>query len=164
MAELSQLARTMAMECPALRVRQASRVLTKLFDDELAPFGLLSSQLPILTATAMFGDRGATMSKLARALLMDRTTLTRGIRPLQRARLIRIARSRDDARAKTVVITRAGERAIQSIFPVWERVLGQITTSLGAETLIDIHARLDQVIALSTLAERSAVNGASDCS
>ena len=86
MDEISQLARTMALECPALRVRQASRVLTKLFDGELAPFGLLSSQLPILAAVALFGDSGAPMSRLAEALLMDRTTLTRGIQPLKRAR------------------------------------------------------------------------------
>src|SRR5262245_19800650 len=88
MDEFSGLARTMAVECPALRVRQASRVLAKLFDDELAPFGLLSSQLPILAAAALFGDSGATMSNFAQALLMDRTTLTRSIRPLERAGLL----------------------------------------------------------------------------
>src|SRR5215470_14441130 len=99
-----RLARTMAVECPALRVRQASRVLAKLFDDALAPFGLLSSQLPVLAAAALFGDSGATMSKLAKALLMDRTTLTRSIRPLERAGLLRVARSPDDARTKIIVI------------------------------------------------------------
>jgi DNA-binding MarR family transcriptional regulator len=143
----------MAVECPALRVRQASRVLAKLFDDELAPFGLLSSQLPILAATAMFRDSGATMSRLAQVLLMDRTTLTRSIRPLERARLLRVARSPDDARTKIVVVTRAGERMIVAIFPVWEHVLTQIKKSAGAEMLTELHARLDQVIALSPIAE-----------
>jgi DNA-binding MarR family transcriptional regulator len=139
----------MAVECPALRVRQASRVLAKLFDDALAPFGLLSSQLPVLAAAALFGDSGATMSKLAKALLMDRTTLTRSIQPLERAGLLRVARSPEDARAKVVVITRSGERLIESIFPVWQRVLKQIKKSAGAEMLADLHARLDEVIALS---------------
>jgi DNA-binding MarR family transcriptional regulator len=155
MVEFSQLARKMAAECPALRVRQASRVLAKLYDDELAPFGLHSSQLPVLAAAALFGDSGATMSKLAQAVLMDRTTLTRSIRPLERAGLLRVARSPDDARRKIVVITRSGERTIQAIFPVWERVLRQIKKSLGAEMLTELHARLDQVIALSTIAERA---------
>jgi DNA-binding MarR family transcriptional regulator len=155
MAEFSQLARKMAVECPALRVRQASRVLAKVFDDELAKFGLLSSQLPVLAAAALFGDSGAPMSKLAQAVLMDRTTLTRSIRPLERAGLLRVARSPEDARTKIVVITRSGERMIESIFPVWERVLKQIKKSLGVEMLTELHARLDQVIALSTVAERS---------
>jgi DNA-binding MarR family transcriptional regulator len=145
----------MAAECPALRVRQASRVLAKLYDDELTSFGLHSSQLPILAAVALFGDSGAAMSKLANAVLMDRTTLTRSIRPLERAGLLRVARSPEDARTKVVVITRAGDRMIESIFPVWERVLKQIKSSLGAEMLTELHARLDQVIALSAVAERS---------
>jgi DNA-binding MarR family transcriptional regulator len=155
MAEFSQFARKMAVECPALRVRQASRVLARLYDNELAPFGLHSSQLPVLAAAALFGDSGAPMSKLAQAVLMDRTTLTRSIRPLERAGLLRVARSPEDARTKIVVVTRSGERMIESIFPVWERVLKQIKKSLGAEMLTALHARLDQVIALSTVAERS---------
>ena len=145
----------MAVECPAFRVRQASRVLAKRFDDEFAPFGLLSSQLPILAATAMFGDSGATMSRLSETLLMDRTTLTRSIRPLERAGLLQVARSLKDARTKVVVITRAGERRIEAIFPVWERVLKQIKESVGAQPIADLHARLDQVIALAPVVERA---------
>ena len=149
----------MSAECPALRVRQASRVLAKHFDDELAPFGLLSSQLPILAAIAMLGDSGVTMGRLAEALLIDRTTLTRSIRPLERAGLLRVARSLKDARTKVVVITRAGERRIEAIFPVWERVLKQLKKSLGAETIADLYARLDQVISLSPVVERAQVSG-----
>jgi DNA-binding MarR family transcriptional regulator len=139
----------MAGECPALRVRQASRVLAKLFDDELSPLGVHSSQLPVLAAVALFGVPGATMSKLAQAVLMDRTTLTRSIRPLERAGLLRVARSPGDARTKIVVITRSGEGMIEAIFPVWERVAKKIKRSLGAEMLMDLRGRLDQVIALS---------------
>jgi DNA-binding MarR family transcriptional regulator len=148
MTDFSQLARKMAEDCPALRVRQASRVLAKLYDDELAPFGLHSSQLPVLAAAALFGDSGTTMSKLAQAVLMDRTTLTRSIPPLERAGLLRVARSPEDARTKVVVITRAGERMIESIFPVWERVLTRIKKSLGEHILIELHAQLDKVIGL----------------
>jgi DNA-binding MarR family transcriptional regulator len=148
MADFSQLARQMAEECPALRVRQASRVLAKLYDDELAPFGLHSSQLPVLAAVALFGDSGATMSKLAQAVLMDRTTLTRSILPLERAGLLRVARSPEDARTKVVVITRAGERMIESIFPVWERVFTRIKKTLGEHFLIELRAQLDEVIGL----------------
>src|SRR5262245_9609642 len=142
MAELSRLARTMSVECPALRVRQASRALAKLFDDELAPFGLLSSQLPILTAAALFGDGGTPITRLAQALLMDRTTLTRSLQPLERAGLLRVARSPEDARTKIVLITRSGERTIEAVFPVWKRVLKQLKKSIGTEMLTELLARL----------------------
>jgi DNA-binding MarR family transcriptional regulator len=144
----------MAQECPAFRVRQASRVLAKVYDDELAPLGLQLSQLPVVCALAMFGDRGATMSRLAQAVVMDRTTLTRNIRPLERAGLLRVARSPDDARTKVVVITRAGERMIEAVFPVWERVLRRLKKRLGEDSLAALHERLDEVIAISPAAER----------
>jgi DNA-binding MarR family transcriptional regulator len=124
-------------------------VVAKLFDDELTPFGLLASQLPILAAEGLFGESAGTMSKLARSLLIDRTTLPRTIRPLERARLSHVVRSPDDARTKVVVITRSGERIIESIFPVWERVLEQVKKSLGAGALSELQAQLDQVIALN---------------
>jgi DNA-binding MarR family transcriptional regulator len=153
MADFSRLAKKMAEACPALRVRQASRVLAKLYDDKLTRFGLHSSQLPILAAVALFGDTGATMSKLAQGVVMDRTTLTRSIRPLERAGLLRVTRSREDARTKIIVITQAGERMIESIFPVWERVVRRLKKTLGAEMLAELHAGLGQVIALSPVAE-----------
>jgi DNA-binding MarR family transcriptional regulator len=149
MAAVSELARKMAAECPALRVRQASRVLARCFDDELTKFDLHSSQMPVLAATALFGDTGAPMSRLATVLLMDRTTLTRSIRPLERAGLLRIARAPEDARTKIVVITRAGERMIETIFPVWERVLRRINEVIGTDVLVELRARLAHVIALA---------------
>jgi DNA-binding MarR family transcriptional regulator len=92
---------------------------------------------------------------------MDRTTLTRSVRPLERAGLLLVARSPQDARTKVVVITRAGERTIETIFPVWERVLKQIKKTLGAEMLTELHAQLAQVIALSPVVERRARGAAS---
>jgi DNA-binding MarR family transcriptional regulator len=149
MTECDQLARTIAAGCPAFRVRQASRVLAKLFDSELAPYGLHSSQLAVLVAAALSGEPGAAMHKLARAVLMDRTTLTRSIQPLERAGLLRVTRSPEDARTKIVVITPSGKRMIEAIFPVWKQVLMQIEKSLGAEAITGLRARLDQVIALA---------------
>src|SRR5450432_2265685 len=114
MVKAASMARKMAAECPAFRVRQASRVLAKLFDDELRPYKLQISQLPILTALAMFGEGGASMSALAHALVMDRSTLTRSIQPLERAGMLRVARSVDDARARIVLLSAKGERTIES--------------------------------------------------
>jgi DNA-binding MarR family transcriptional regulator len=154
MKDASQLAQKMALECPAFRVRQASRVLAKVYDDELAALGLQLSQLPVICALAIFGDQGATMSRLAQAVVMDRTTLTRNIRPLEHAGLLRVARSPADARTKIVVITHAGERAIEAVFPVWERVVRRLKKTLGEKTLSELLAKLDEVIAVSPAAER----------
>jgi DNA-binding MarR family transcriptional regulator len=84
----------------------------------------------------------------------DRTTLTRSIRPLERAGLLHVARSPEDARTKHVVISRSGERMIEAIFPAWERALEQVKKNLGAGMLTELHERLDQVISLSPFGEQ----------
>ena len=71
----------------------------EVYDDALRPIGLQQSQLPVLVALAIFGEPGAPMNALAQALVMDRTTLTRNVRPLEKAGLLRVARSPADARA-----------------------------------------------------------------
>jgi DNA-binding MarR family transcriptional regulator len=138
----------MATECPGFRLRQAARVLTKRYDDALRPLGLQMSQLPILAALAIFGERGASMKALADAIVMDPTTLTRNVRPLERTGLVRVARSPDDARARVVLLTRAGESALEAAFPVWESSLAGIRKTVGVRSLADLHSRLDEIIAI----------------
>ncbi len=147
MSELSKMARRIATECPGLRLRQASRVVAKVYDDALRPTGLQLSQLPLLVALALFGEAGATMNDLARALVMDRTTLTRNIRPLEKLGFLRVARSPNDARAKVVLLTRAGERKLEEAFPLWEGALEQVRAMLGPPALSELQERLDRVVA-----------------
>jgi DNA-binding MarR family transcriptional regulator len=138
----------MATECPGFRLRQASRVITKFYDDALRPVGLQISQLPLLAALAAFGESGATMKALADAIVMDPTTVTRNVRPLEKAGFLRVARSPDDGRSRVVLLTRAGERALQAAFPLWEAALERIRDALGASALADLQSRLGEVIAM----------------
>jgi hypothetical protein len=54
--DFSRAARKMARECPAMRARQACRVLGKPFDEALRPLGLQVTQLPLLCGVALFGE------------------------------------------------------------------------------------------------------------
>src|SRR5688500_18605074 len=94
--EFARAARTISRNCTCLRVRQASRVLTRVYDEVLRPLGVQTSQLTLLVAVAEFGESGASLGALADALVMDRTTLTRNVRPLENAGLLRNARSPED--------------------------------------------------------------------
>src|SRR5689334_23604348 len=87
------ICREIAKECTLFAVRSASRAVTQLYEEALAPAGLKATQLAILVATA--ARRDWTMSVLADALNMDRTTLTRNSRPLQRKGLLRVGTGRD---------------------------------------------------------------------
>src|SRR5690606_5138065 len=77
-----------AATCACFNFRKVSRTVTQLFDQVLAPLGLRSTQLVILVAAQVFGPVG--MTQLARELLMDRSTITRNLRPLVAMGLLKL--------------------------------------------------------------------------
>lgn len=141
-----ELARTIKNECPGMRIRQASRVLTRVYDEHLRPLGIQESQLSVLVAVAMFGENGATIGALAKALVIERTTLTRNMQPLEKAGLVRVARSPSDARARVILLTAAGERMLAAAYPLWERAQRRIRQVLGAGRTDALRAELASVI------------------
>ncbi len=142
-----QMARKMATECPAMRARQASRALGRVFDDALRPLGLQLSQLPLLCAAAIAGETGAPIGALARAIVIDPTTLTRNIRPLERAGLLRVARSPQDRRTRMVFLTRSGERMIERVFPAWQRAVREANEAFGERRIEEMLAQLGRIVA-----------------
>ncbi|MGK4003737.1 MarR family winged helix-turn-helix transcriptional regulator [Sorangium sp. So ce1036] len=149
MVDFSRAARTIAGQCALVRVRRASRVLTRLYDESLRPVGLQASQLTLLVAVATCGDEGVTIGALADGLVMDRTTLTRNLAPLEKAGLLRVARAPDDARVRLVFLTRQGERAIEAAFPLWERTQKHVREQLGEREADALREELGRVVALA---------------
>jgi DNA-binding MarR family transcriptional regulator len=90
----------------------------------------------MLAAVATCGEEGANIGALADGLVMDRTTLSRNLTPLEKAGLVRVARDPADARVRLVFLTRQGERAIEAAFPLWEQTQKHIREQLGANSLI----------------------------
>lgn len=142
-------AKRIARECTCIQVRQASRVLTKLYDNELRDSGLQESQLSVLVAIAHFGESGASMGNLAEVLRMDRTTVSRNLGPLEKTGLVRVARSPDDARTRMVLLSRAGERAIVAALPMWERAQKKVRDAMGDALLAELAGNLERVAGVS---------------
>jgi DNA-binding MarR family transcriptional regulator len=149
MAHFSRAARTIAQECSCTRIRQASRVLTRIYDEHLKPTGLQDSQLSVLVGVAMFGEAGASIGSLAQALVLDRTTLTRNVGPLSKAGYLKIARSRSDGRSRVIKLTRSGERLIERAFPLWQQAQASIAKALGPRNLQSLRTAISPVIKLA---------------
>jgi DNA-binding MarR family transcriptional regulator len=140
------MARMIAAECTCLRARRAARSLSKAYDELLRPLGLEVPQLGVLAAVAHFGEGGAQIVGLADALGLDRTTLTRNLVPLEKAGLIRVARSPTDARARIVLLTRAGERAIEEAFPLWQAAQQRVHDTFGKARTEAIRGDLSDLV------------------
>ena len=75
-------------QCTAFNLRKASRAVSQLFDDALRDTGLRGGQFSILSMVLY--RQPIALRALADHLVMDRTTLTRNLKPLERDGLIRI--------------------------------------------------------------------------
>ncbi|EYF06077.1 MarR family winged helix-turn-helix transcriptional regulator [Chondromyces apiculatus] len=152
MVGFAQASRIIANQCACVRVRRASRALTRLYDESLRPAGIQASQLTMLAAVATCGDEGANIGALAEGLVMDRTTLTRNLVPLEKAGFVRVARDPADARARLVFLTRQGERAIEAAFPLWEQTQEHVRGQLGGSNVDALREELGRVVAIALAA------------
>jgi DNA-binding MarR family transcriptional regulator len=114
--------------CTCANLRKAARVVTQAYDAALQPDGLKATQFTLLAVLAKRGD--APLTRLADALVMDRTTLTRNLKPLIRKGLIRIE-NEQDRRVRKVSLTEAGRRVVEDARPRWEQAQSRIVEGLG---------------------------------
>ena len=137
----------MADECLCFRARRVSRALTRMYDDALRPLGIQATQLTLLNAIALNGQRGGTMGEVAEFLAMDATTLSRNVRPLEKAGLVRVGRRETDGRVRMAVLTPAGQRVIERALPLWKRAHQGILEALGPEAATELRDQFDAAAA-----------------
>src|ERR1700730_10624192 len=111
--KLAEMART----CACFNFRKASRSVTQLFDQILAPTGLRSTQLVILMTSQLLGP--SSIARLAREMVMDRSTLTRNLKPILGMGLLQFSHS-SAGKHKSVELTDEGRAALVRGLPYWE--------------------------------------------
>ena len=129
-AQAKQQAGEITAMCACFHLRQASRVVTQLYDETLRPTGILGTQLPLLVALRLHGE--LTVHGLAKALVMDRTTLTRNLKPIEREGLIRIGTG-EDRRERIVHLTAKGRRRLDRAVPLWKKAQSQVVRAVGRD-------------------------------
>jgi DNA-binding MarR family transcriptional regulator len=115
--------------CVCLHVRRAARVLTRLYDEALAPCGLTSMQLGTLDALADFGP--LTLAKLAEMNSHEKSATWRGLQPLIRRELVR--RADTVGRADSYEITPAGQTLLAEALGLWTGVQAHVVAHLGED-------------------------------
>ena len=115
----------------AAPLRQASRAVSRLYDEELRGVGLRTTQYSLLYVVAKAGRiRQGDLSGLTS---LDETTLTRNLRLLVNARWLAV-RSGGDRREKLITITKAGTAKLAEAGPAWERAQARMRAQLPDET------------------------------
>lgn len=117
--------------CTCLLLRKAARRVSQIYDRHLTPFGLTITQFALLSHIRTYDGIG--IGALAGKLVMDPTTLTRNLKPLERQGLIVQVADRNDKRNRNLHLTQAGRDAFRAARPGWEVAQDEIATALGSE-------------------------------
>jgi DNA-binding MarR family transcriptional regulator len=129
--------------CACLKVRMAARAVTRAYDTALRPVGLRATQLSMLVAVA--SADAVSIAVLADFLGMDRTTLTRNLRPLEREGLISVG-PEGWRRSRTLEITRKGQSRLHEALPLWGRAQDDLRQKLGDQDWTGVRHSLDRLI------------------
>ncbi|MBQ5946104.1 MarR family winged helix-turn-helix transcriptional regulator [Massilia sp. ST3] len=137
---IEQLAHT---PCYCSSLRQASRYLTSFYDQVLSGTGLRVTQFSIL-AKLLRGS--ANVNQLAKAMVMDRTTLARNLQPLVREDLVVIRPSEQDRRERVIELSGRGREVITAARPAWERAQQLFEEHFGQLQADEMRAMMAAVV------------------
>ena len=131
-----------AMEnCVCFNLRWVTRAVTQFFDAEIRRHGIRPTQTPILGVLSARSNLG--MSEMSDWLGMDRTTLVRNLRPLQRDGLVRTTGVGRGGRVE-LAITEKGRKALTKLLPAWRVAQEKVVATLGEQRWSAILRDLEQ--------------------
>ena len=116
-----------ASPCLCNALRQASRAVSRLYDEELRRVGLRTTQYSLLRHLKSAGE--VRQRDLGGLTSLDETTLTRNLRPLINSSWVAIGSSAD-RREKLVRLTDAGAAKLREAHPAWERAQERMRSRL----------------------------------
>ena len=116
------------LPCTCQNLRRLSRIVTRIYDEELRRAGLEITQFGLLTALAEAGE--VNQKRLSTGFAMDSTTLTRTLGLLRKQGWIRARRGKD-RRERLFSLTGAGKQRLEIAQPHWERAERRLRKELG---------------------------------
>ena len=113
----------LASPCLCTALREASRAVIGLYDEELRNCGLRMTQYSLLDRRGFVGE--VRQCDLGRMLSLDETTLTRSLCRLMDAGWVGVNPG-EDGREKAVRLTKSGTAKLRQSRPAWERAQRRI--------------------------------------
>jgi DNA-binding MarR family transcriptional regulator len=121
--------------CHCYALRRAARLVTQHYDRILRPSGLRTTQFTLLVGLAQRGP--IPLTRLASMLGLERTSLTRNLKPLTAKGWVTVTPDAD-RRVRSVGITPQGKAKARAALPLWRQA--QATAAVAAP------ARLDDIL------------------
>jgi DNA-binding MarR family transcriptional regulator len=131
--------------CVAFNLRKSSQVVSRIYTKEMHDAPVRG---PLFALMMMIYRRGpASITVLAKEVGLDRTTLTRNLKPLVQRGLIHIEQL--GANRKQVSLLPEGESALRASLECWRKAQEKVVNQLGEERWDRMRGDLAAVMALS---------------
>lgn len=114
--------------CLCIDLRSAAQRLTQIYDDAMAPSGISVTQFSQLHIIRTLEN--PSLKALSAASQQDRSTLGRNVRVLEKMGLVQM-KVGDDARTRTIHLTRKGQAVFKKAVPLWMQVQSELVARLG---------------------------------
>lgn len=131
-----------ASQCLCINLRRAARGVSRYYDGALDGFGINVAQYSLLCNLQRLEQ--PSISSLAEAMGLDRSTLGRNLRVLEGEGLVRMDEG-EDQRNRIVQLTQAGHERLAAALPAWEAAQQRLVDKLGAEKRATLLALLDEL-------------------
>ena len=126
--------------CISNNLHKTARAVTRIYAEEMRPAGLARSQFAILNL--LDRDGALALSVLARRLYMDRTTLTRNLRPLERDGLVSRGSDPEDRRGRVGGNTPPRGARLAGARGYWRQAQARVLERFGEAAWRDLEATL----------------------
>ena len=129
--DLERIADTTHSSCIATRVRQLSRIVTRVYDDAMRPLGITASQFTLLTQLA--SRDGITAVEIGADLDIEKSTLSRNLKRMLALNLITMDPPAG-RRGRGLHLTPKGAAVVKEAYPVWLSAQQKAVSFMGPET------------------------------
>lgn len=131
-----------ALPCACQNLRRLTRLVTRIYDQELRKADIEITQFGLLTALAALGE--ANQKTLSAGFAMDSTTLTRTLALLHRERWISTKRGKD-RRERVLRLTEGGKERLAMAQPHWQEAERRLKQTLGARNWKQMQSTISEV-------------------
>ena len=116
-------------KCYSMMLREAARKVSTLYDEALAPFGINIAQFSLLRRIERL--QPVSMTDLARNAQLDRSTIGRNVRVLERIELVQSGHGDVDQRETMITLSDQGVEMLNKAGPIWEDCQSEMEARLG---------------------------------
>jgi len=145
--DLERIADNTATSCIATRVRQLSRIVTRVYDDAMRPLGITASQFTLLTQLA--ARDGITAVEIGGGLDIEKSTLSRNLKRMLALGLIAMDPPAG-RRGRGLHLTPKGQAVIKDAYPIWLTAQERAVRVLGPQSRVTLDGLVENAERLAS--------------